>query len=138
MRHYAKKLVNTTTYPIGKFQSNHNKLCPVRCHHSYYNQVNSESINIRHAELKKSHNQDKRKTHQKSLENNTRSNQSQNLIRTHQITIKFLTKWQQSKQFKFIRTRKTIMFENTVWQTLLIYDETQKEKKVSLEMKCIE
>ena len=53
------------------------------------NQVNSESINIRHAELKKSHNQYKRKTHQKSLENNTRSNQSQNLIETHQITIKF-------------------------------------------------
>ena len=30
------------------------------------------------------------------------------------------------------------MFQNTVWQTMLIYDETQKENKVSLEIKCIE
>ena len=29
------------------------------------------------------------------------------------------------------------MFENTVWQTLHIYDETQEENKVSVEMKCI-
>ena len=52
-------------------------------------QINSKSKNDRHDKLKKSHNQYKRKTHQKTLKNNTRSNQSQNLIGTHQITIKF-------------------------------------------------
>ena len=71
MRHYAKKfaLSDVATHTID--------------------QVNPKSINITHVELKKSHNQYKRKTHYKSLENNTRPNQSQNLIETHQITIKF-------------------------------------------------